>query len=82
MQVMIERCCGLDVHQDTIVACLLVGRPGFRPTKEVRTFRTMTRDLEVLRDWYKGGWGDPRWDGKHWGLLVSGLCGVGGPFLN
>ena len=51
MEVMIERCCGLDVHQETVVACLLVGRPGHRPTKKVRTFRTMTRDLEALRDW-------------------------------
>jgi hypothetical protein len=40
MQVMVERCCGLDVHQETVVACLLVGAPGLRPRKEVRTFRT------------------------------------------
>jgi len=53
MQVMVERCCGLDVHQETVVACVLVGAPGFRPQKEVRTFRTMTRELEALRDWLK-----------------------------
>ena len=53
MQAIIERCCGLDVHQETVVACLLVGAPGAQPTKEVRTFRTMTRDLEALRDWLK-----------------------------
>ena len=51
MQVLIERCCGLDVHQDTVVACVLIGAPGERPRKEIRTFRTMTRDLEALRDW-------------------------------
>ena len=51
MQAIIERCCGLDVHQGTVVACLLVGAPGAQPTKEVRTFRTVTRDLEALRDW-------------------------------
>jgi transposase len=51
MQVIIERCCGLEVHQETLVACLLVGVPGTRPKKEVRTFRTVTRDLEALRDW-------------------------------
>src|SRR5208283_2254630 len=51
MQAIIERCCGLDVHQETVVACLLVSAPGAQPTKEVRTFRTVTRDLEVLRDW-------------------------------
>jgi hypothetical protein len=27
-----------------VVACRLVGTPGVRPTKEVRTFATMTRD--------------------------------------
>jgi transposase len=53
MQAIIERCCGLDVHQETVVACLLIGAPGVRPTKEVRTFRTVTRDLEALRDWLK-----------------------------
>src|SRR4029077_12423431 len=53
MRVMIERCCGLDVHQETVVACLLIGAPGVRPTKEVRTFRTMTRELQALRDWLK-----------------------------
>ena len=51
MQAIIERCCGLDVHQETVVACLLVGAPWARPNKEVRTFRTVTRDLEALRDW-------------------------------
>ena len=53
MRVMVERCCGLDVHQEAVVACLLIGAPGVRPTKEVRTFRTMTRELEALRDWLK-----------------------------
>ena len=53
MQALVERCCGLDVHQETVVARLLIGAPGAQPTKEVRTFRTMTRDLEALRDWLK-----------------------------
>jgi transposase len=47
MQVMIERSAGLDVHQATVVACVLIGTPGRRPTKKVRTFATMTRDLEA-----------------------------------
>ena len=51
MEAIIERCCGLDVHQETVVACVLIGAAGQRPRKEVRTFRTMTRDLEALRDW-------------------------------
>lgn len=51
MDAMIERCCGLDVHQATVVACLLVGAAGRKPRKEVRTFGTTTRELLGLRDW-------------------------------
>lgn len=51
MQVIVERAAGLDIHQDTVVACLLVGAPGARPRKEIRTFGTKTKDLEELRDW-------------------------------
>jgi transposase len=51
MQALIERCCGLDVHQETVVACLLTGAAGTRARKEVRTFRTVRRELEALRDW-------------------------------
>jgi transposase len=51
MEVMVERCCGLDVHQETVVACLLVTEPGRRTRKEIREFRTFTVDLEALRDW-------------------------------
>jgi transposase len=50
MQAIIERCCGLDVHQETVVACLLIGAAGARARKEVRTFRTVRRELEALRD--------------------------------
>src|SRR5918998_6280628 len=53
MQAIIERCCGLDVHQETVVACLLIGTVGARARKQVRTFRTVRRELEALRDWLK-----------------------------
>jgi transposase len=51
MEAIVERCCGLDVHQATVVACVLVGRAGPRARKEVRTFGTTTRELLELRDW-------------------------------
>lgn len=51
MEVVVERCCGLDVHQETVVACLLVSEPGKRVKKEVREVRTFTAELEALRDW-------------------------------
>jgi hypothetical protein len=46
MEVIIERCAGLDVHQATVVACVLIGQAGRKPHKEIRTFSTMTRDLK------------------------------------
>jgi transposase len=51
MEAIVERCCGLDVHQATVVACLLVGEPDKKPRQQVRTFGTMTCDLEALRQW-------------------------------
>jgi transposase len=51
MEMILERCCGLDVHQATVVACMLVNAGGRRTRKEVRTFRTVTRELVALRDW-------------------------------
>lgn len=51
MEAIVERCCGLDVHQATVVACMLVGAADKRPKKEVRTFGTKTRELMALRDW-------------------------------
>jgi transposase len=51
MEVIYERCCGLDVHTKSVVACLLISRPGGDPTRAVRTFGTMTEDLLSLADW-------------------------------
>ena len=51
MQTMVERGCGLDVHQATVVACLLIVGKGGRVQKQMRTFGTTTRDLVNLREW-------------------------------
>jgi transposase len=51
MDVVYERCCGLDLHKRTVVACLVVPGPRGKPQKEVRTFGTMTADLLALVDW-------------------------------
>jgi transposase len=51
MEAIVERAAGLDVHQGSVVACAIIGAAGRRPTKEVRTFGTMTRDLMALRVW-------------------------------
>ncbi|WJQ15099.1 IS110 family transposase [Geobacillus stearothermophilus] len=48
MRVLYERCCGLDVHKKSITACVLTPEG-----KEIRTFGTLTDDLEELVDWLK-----------------------------
>ena len=53
MQSIIERCAGLDVHQASVVACVLIGVAGRPARRETRAFQTMTRDLEALHDWLK-----------------------------
>ena len=53
VDVLHERCCGLDVHQQTVVACLITPGPGGPPQKEIRTFGTMTADLLELADWLR-----------------------------
>ena len=45
MEVVHERCCGLDVHKRTVVACLLTLGERGQPVREVRTFGTMGADL-------------------------------------
>jgi transposase len=53
MQTLVERGCGLDVHQATVVACLLqVGKDG-RVQKQMRTFGSTTRELVSLREWLR-----------------------------
>jgi transposase len=49
MQVVHERCAGLDVHKRTVVVCVIVPEG-----REVRTFGTMTRELLEMVDWLLG----------------------------
>ena len=49
VQVVYERCCGLDVHKDTVVACVITPEG-----ESLCTFGTMTRDLKGLADWLAG----------------------------
>jgi transposase len=51
MEALIERCAGLDVHQASVVCCVLIGAPGRRPQKLLRSFGTTTRELQALRAW-------------------------------
>jgi transposase len=51
MEVLHARCCGLDVHKKTVVACLLTLRLGGQAVREVRTYGTTTGELLALMDW-------------------------------
>ena len=46
MRVVHERCCGLDVHKRSVVACVMTPEG-----QKTRTFGTMTRQLLTLSDW-------------------------------
>src|SRR5512135_2453908 len=50
MQVMYQRCAGIDVHLRFLVVCLVIVEAGQR-RKEVRTFGNETADLLALRAW-------------------------------
>jgi hypothetical protein len=45
-----ERCCGLEVHKKSVVACVLITEPDGRVHKRTRTFGTMVADLLALSD--------------------------------
>ena len=50
MEVMYPRCAGLDVHKESVVACVRIAGDG-PPVQEVRTFATTTSGLLALADW-------------------------------
>src|SRR5437870_4547520 len=51
MERLIERCAGLDGHQASVVACVLIHETGKRAKKLIRSFATMTDDLQAWRAW-------------------------------
>jgi transposase len=55
MQVVYERCAGLDVHKKTVVACRITPQPDGGWRKDLRTFGTMTDELLTLADWLRAG---------------------------
>ena len=50
MEVIYPRCAGLDVHKQTVVACVRIAGDG-PPLQQVRTFATTTSGLLALADW-------------------------------
>jgi len=52
MEVIHERCAGLDVHKETVVGCVRVSERG-TVDHEVRRFATTTAGLLELADWLR-----------------------------
>ncbi len=53
MEDILECCCGLDIHKESIVACVLKGPIGskLKPESEIREFGTRLTELLALRKW-------------------------------
>lgn len=49
MEVLYERCCGIDVHKNMLMVCIFMGVRK----KEIREFETMTDDILELCSWIK-----------------------------
>jgi transposase len=62
MRVVYDRCCGLDVHKKTVVACVITPAG-----QETRTFSTMTQDLLALSEWLE------RWGVTHVAMESTGV---------
>src|SRR5215468_631415 len=52
MEVLHPRCAGLDVHKDSVVACVRIASGG-TVRQEVRTFGTTATPLEELAEWLR-----------------------------
>ena len=49
MEVVYERCCGIDVHKNMLMVCIFTSVRK----KEIREFGTMTEDIQQLAAWIK-----------------------------
>jgi transposase len=66
MERLFERCAGLDIHKDTVVACIRVPGEDGQRHQETRTFGTTTEQLLVLLDWLRS-----------WGVTLVGMESTG-----
>ncbi len=53
MEILYERCAGLDVHKKNVKVCLKTPGSDGRPSQEVRTYATMTQTILEMGDWLK-----------------------------
>jgi transposase len=55
MEVVHQRCAGLDVHKQSVTVCRITPQPKGTWQKDIRQFGTMTDDLLQLADWLRAG---------------------------
>ena len=53
MEPVLDSCAGMDVHEKKVDVCIAHGPLEKSPKFEIRTFSTMTSDLEDLKSWLK-----------------------------
>ena len=73
MQVEHPVCCGIDVHKDTLTACLRRVDTNGQVSKEGREFATTSTSLLALADWLVETALPGGGDGKHRRLLEARL---------
>jgi transposase len=52
MKELLDRCCGIDVHRDSLSVCIMLPQ-GKRTAKQVRKFGTTTRQIRSLAQWLR-----------------------------
>ena len=70
MQVVYERCCGLDVHKDTVAACVAI-TVGGRVDRHKRMFGTTTREFARVVRLARRASVTHVGMGIHWGVLEA-----------
>jgi transposase len=51
MDRIVERCCGLDVHNSSVTACVRITEEGGRVRQITEEFAATTQGLLLVRDW-------------------------------
>ena len=53
MEIVYRCCCGIDVHKESVTACVRWVGEGQRGQEQKRKFSTFTRDLLAMADWLR-----------------------------
>jgi transposase len=79
MEMVFERCAGIDVHKRTVVVCRLTRDDGGARVSQTQTFGTSTSELLRLADWLtEGGCAHVGVEstGEYWNPVFNLLAGA------